>query len=242
MSIPSSRFGAERLLQGRCLHRRKVANNTYVERHPSTDGDTFALRLHATDVVRWLPNGDTVLSTGGWYTVTTKARINDALPGGWRLWSQRGRWMLSTGPWDNPVSFRFQDGITLHEDGTVSGEVPRTVQETEDAANAQMRKAVAAFVRSIKPEDIVRQFDDSAGDCFLCRFGDTGCLAEHVAERYFHLTLARRAIEARGYRSPDTILGMIYHDAKRGQVDTLLTDNLRKYLRKNLTTGAVAAK
>lgn len=52
--------------------RRKVANNTYLERHDGYIG----LRLHNTTIIRWYPNGRTTLTAGGWETPTTKDRIN----------------------------------------------------------------------------------------------------------------------------------------------------------------------
>lgn len=65
-------------LTGRCRERRKVGNNTYAERR----GDRIAIRLHSTDVVTFLPDGSIMLNTGGWYSVTTKDRMNSYLPGG----------------------------------------------------------------------------------------------------------------------------------------------------------------
>jgi hypothetical protein len=65
-------------LTGRCLERRKVANNTYAERR----WPDIAIRLHDTDVVTLHPDGSITLNTGGWYTVTTKDRLNSYLPFG----------------------------------------------------------------------------------------------------------------------------------------------------------------
>lgn len=64
---------------------RKVANNTYLER--KGDG-SISLRLHDTDVVNFRPDGSVAVDTGGWFTNTTRARINDVLPGGWQLYSE----------------------------------------------------------------------------------------------------------------------------------------------------------
>lgn len=41
-------------------------------------GDVI-LRLHQTDIVRVRPNGDVILSTGGWATLKTLSSMNDAL-------------------------------------------------------------------------------------------------------------------------------------------------------------------
>lgn len=75
------------------------------------DERSIALRLHETDVLTWhAPQGSgraltgadagtVTLDSGGWRTVTTKARMNDYLPPGWRLWSERGTWWLALRPW-----------------------------------------------------------------------------------------------------------------------------------------------
>ena len=87
-------------LTGRCSQSRKVANNTYLQRR----GDDIAVRLHNTDVVTFHADGTATLSTGGWFTVTTKARINDYLPGGIALSSVRGRWFLTVSmKWGSPA-------------------------------------------------------------------------------------------------------------------------------------------
>ena len=46
---------ATKLLTGRCRDRRKLENNTYLERHHEAPGeDSFAVRLHSTDVLLFL--------------------------------------------------------------------------------------------------------------------------------------------------------------------------------------------
>lgn len=73
---------------------KKIANNTYLVRR--NDG-AVAIRLHATDILTFRPDGSVVVKTNGWTSVTTKARINEYLPlrgifqraGAW-FWSVRG--------------------------------------------------------------------------------------------------------------------------------------------------------
>lgn len=52
---------------------RPVANNTYLVR---TDEDTVQLVFHNTAIVTYHRDGSQYLFTGGWWTVTTKERIN----------------------------------------------------------------------------------------------------------------------------------------------------------------------
>jgi hypothetical protein len=69
--------------------RRKIQNNTWVERR----GDDIAIRLHATDVILFKANGHVVLDTGGYFTHTTKDRINGHGP--IRVYSERGTWFIN---------------------------------------------------------------------------------------------------------------------------------------------------
>jgi len=70
---------------------RKLENHTYL--WPTRDG-SYAVRLHATDVVTIHADGTFTLDTGGWYTVTTKDRINRYSPA--RVYSERGVWCVWT--------------------------------------------------------------------------------------------------------------------------------------------------
>lgn len=63
---------------------RPVANNTRlvdtVVHTPTGRIEAIGVRLHDTIVVAYLPDGRTVLNTGGWFTVTTQDRINAFSP------------------------------------------------------------------------------------------------------------------------------------------------------------------
>jgi hypothetical protein len=99
-------------LTGRCKDRRKVANNTYLERR----ADSIALKLHNTDIITTYPDNTVTLNTGGWQTVTTKARMNEFLPFG-RIYQKDFIWYLSLGNVDHV----YDDGMKLSEtDCTVS--------------------------------------------------------------------------------------------------------------------------
>jgi hypothetical protein len=84
---PENYTAADALLQGRNLGGRKIDNNTRLIRR----AECIAIELHQTDVVQFFPNGSAVLNSGGWQTVTTKARINAA---GFSISSERGVWLV----------------------------------------------------------------------------------------------------------------------------------------------------
>lgn len=56
---------------------KKVGNNTYLVR---INPETIGVKLHNTIVVRIHSDGTYTLNSGGWRTVTTKARINEFCP------------------------------------------------------------------------------------------------------------------------------------------------------------------
>ena len=84
---------ADALLQGRCRERRKLENNTYLERK-TYPRDATAVRLHRTDVLTFYQDGRIEIDTGGWNTVTTRDRMNRYLPNPWRVGSERGTLVL----------------------------------------------------------------------------------------------------------------------------------------------------
>ena len=71
------------------------------------DGDNIALSYWGTDVVTWHPDGGFTLRSGGWYTVTTKARINAFTPVSVR--QRQHEWFVTTP--DGVVPFR--DGMRI---------------------------------------------------------------------------------------------------------------------------------
>ena len=57
------------------LDARKIANNTLAYRVPES-GTSF-IALHDTDVLAWGDHGVVAVDTGGYNTVTTRARLNE---------------------------------------------------------------------------------------------------------------------------------------------------------------------
>jgi hypothetical protein len=78
----------------------------------ATDG-TVSVRYHRTDVATLLPDGTVTLRTGGWQTVTTKRRINQALqffniPA--RVYAQRREWFVAP---HGQRGIAFADGMRI---------------------------------------------------------------------------------------------------------------------------------
>lgn len=87
----------------------KLAHNTYVvevegitPEHPG-----YAIRLHHTNIVTFYLDGTVKLNSGGYHTVTTKARMNEILqPLGLTIGQKKFNWYVyEIGQWDKPVEF-----------------------------------------------------------------------------------------------------------------------------------------
>ena len=72
-----------------------VAPNTF---QYSKNGETV-FRLHATDIVRRLPDGSVILNSGGFRTRTTKDRMSCLLPAGYSLYQLGGQWFINGIPY-----------------------------------------------------------------------------------------------------------------------------------------------
>jgi len=180
------RDASERLTRnGKPIPRRKVTNNTYLERR---DGDRIALRLHAIDVLTFAPDGTVTLDTGGWRTVTTKDRINYL--DGIRVYSDRGRWFVTIP--ELRETLPYFDGIRLRSviapDGSaaywqIDNPADAPDVHTQDAHNKAMRKRIAGYVRLYTDARIAElvagaQGGNHRGDCLFCQMGTTDAPAK----------------------------------------------------------------
>lgn len=183
---------------------RIIGNNT-LEVH-YTDG-RVAVRLHKTDVVTRMADGSTILDSGGWRTPTTKGRINDAIPRGWHVWAEKGTWYLydrsgkSGGEtYASATRHVFEDGITIHPDGTVTGAGMAPDKGVLKAAMAYSKAYMAAMAAGEVPAP-------SAGDCWYCHLvtddgrsmgevnKDPEHIRAHIRERYYVPSLLVRAVK-----------------------------------------------
>jgi hypothetical protein len=94
---------------------RKVENNTYL--HQLEDG-SIGVKLHETDVVIYRQDGTIQLNTGGWETVTTKARLNDYSPVG--IYQKKRVWFVTRFENGQHVELgKFTNGMVVTSNGEV---------------------------------------------------------------------------------------------------------------------------
>lgn len=221
-----------------------VASSTRLHdrEHQGILGGAVAVKYHDTDVVTYYADGSIRLDTGGWLTMSTRSRIEEYLPAGYRVASVKGRWYLMT--YEHTAtgsgSFAWLDGITIHADGTVTGFEPDAVVAEQDAANKALDKAVKGYVALITPEAVETAIAQQGGDCFLCMAGtsSTEHLVSHIEEGYVVCRLLANAVEAKGYQAGIYVVGAV----RGGFMLDTVRGVVRDYLRAALYQGAVATR
>lgn len=217
MTTVSTWFGADTFLHGgRRKTDRPIENNTRVVR---LSDERIAIRLHDTDVVIFDKDGSVELNSGGWLTVTTKARMNEFLGERGNVWSERGKWYV--GHW-NGNKTRFFDGIRIAADGTILNPPDPALERRKAEAEAKMRKRVDNYVNGYMKALAEGMPKPGAGDCWDCSMivssgpdkgkplgdlKDGDHLMSHLTERYYVPTLLWNAMQARGYRDVSAVMG-----------------------------------
>lgn len=193
--------------------RRKLQNNTYLERGPG--GEYYAIRLHRTLVVIFHRSGKVRLSSGGWRTPTTSSRIHNHMPDGWYVSSSRGTWYLIH---DTSIIERkewaFDDGITFFPSGKVRGNGidPRKI-DWEKRTKAYCRMYMRKLMEGKLPQD---------AQCHHCAQGGrnlkttTGHIEEHVRRRKYPASLVRSAIAMFGEPQDEWTLATSFAKNKHG--------------------------
>lgn len=215
---------ADNKLQGRNKDSRKLGNNTYLLRHE----DCISVRLHNTDIVKYYPDGSIELNTGGWNTLTTKARINEYAP--IRVYQEKGIWYLM------PDKTPFVDGMKVDSNGVVIGDIDHSIVNERK----ELIKKINKYCKAIRKLESIPEPNN--GDCWYClfkdtknskpmgeAFNDTQHLINHLDEMYIHGSLIMNALVWRGYRDPWMIVRMNLRDS--------IVNAVRDYLKRQLGLG-----
>jgi len=86
---------------------RTVDRNTLIVEMP--DG-SIGLKFHRTVILTYNVDGTMTVDSGGYRTSTTKERMNQALPDGFRIFAKRGTWYVDA---PNGETYEFQDGYKV---------------------------------------------------------------------------------------------------------------------------------
>lgn len=223
--IKSFETAAAYLERGRCKDDRPLPGKSTRLQYRA-NGD-IAVKYHKTDVVTYKPNGDIILNSGGYRTMTTKSRMNEYVPyfigdACLHVYQQDSVWYM--GRWAGG-RLLFQDGITIHPDGNISGAGNLGDVKKIQKLKKRIRKYARDFIDALVASDVP---PPSLGDCWYCTlrpavvedvqvspykgksasefydggsvpmgeaFGDTDHLTSHMGDKYYVPSLLTRAME-----------------------------------------------
>jgi|SRR5882724_8548968 len=208
---------------------RKLGNNTYLQKR----GENIAVKLHQTDVVTYTPNGEVILSSGGWKTVTTKDRINQFSPV--RIYQKNHVWHVG--------DHIFKDGMTIDASGTVKGADVYTPAK-ERVFQAQKRRLLK-YAKNFSNALIKGKVKSpSAGDCFFCSMkdeqgktiGDVSHFEQHMKENYFVPSLLYNALTETGASMyTKGSIGNVWRGEDKGEnIPSYVKEDVKKHVYKYL--------
>ena len=207
---------------------RKLGNNTYLQRRAN---DAIAVKLHSTDVVTFLPDGSTILDSGGWKTPTTKQRMNEYGPV--RIGQERSDWIVYGPGWTRAGLYR--DGMRIGPRGGLYG----LSSEVESKKRKKLRNKIATYSHECAAALPLEM--PGGGDCWDCSMfphPGTGHLEMHMREKYIVPTLVWKALEYVGYDSSRQIIhGVAFKHDGYVESDNLLSiarDAVRRAVAKYL--------
>lgn len=224
---------------------RPICNNTRLMKR----GESFAVRLHETDIITINPDNTFILKTGGWFTQTTKERLDCYAPV--RIFSDHGVWKVcarNQRPWGDGVRTElFQEGMMVTSRGKVtrnSGSTARNLKKISEQINHYVDGYCKHLVKEAQKHGAIPR--PGRGDCMACAFSTPEATKYgkfedpmghdhylmHFSQRYFVPSLLWNSVVERA-RNPEFLWSMIESGAKRGDVD-LARMTLRKFLRKRI--------
>ena len=177
---------------------RKIDNNTF----RYTVGEEEIVRLHNTDILTFR-DGGVEFNTGGWFTVTTKQRMNE-YQNIISIWQERGTWYFCLRNEPDRTKFVYRDGMWISHDGI---EMKGVGDEDSVKRQKKMTARINKFVNLIDDVEKVPQPD--GGDCWHCsmfdrdkhpREVDSSHILSHVMDGYLHGSLLYNAMRYAGWR------------------------------------------
>ena len=219
-------YSKARTIKG--IRRKRLERNTYLYK----EDDTFQVKLHNTFIVTIFPDNSCILNSDGWFTPTTKDRINRFSPDNISL-SQKNRvWYLDDGS-------EFFDGVIVASDGSPINPLSENETADLDKKRKKLNKMISDYIRGFWQAVKFGQVGyPSGGDCWYCcmvnengeSLGEMSShdhLIKHMEERYYVPSLLYNAFKE-SHQNPD----FIYQYTIQTKSDWHVRTTLRRYFQK----------
>ena len=181
------------------------------------------IRLHATDILTIRPDGSFMIDTGGWNTHTTRARLNDHLPRGWRVHTDRGSIHLTHGRYDEPgrSGAVFRKTVTVTKRGAIKPDVSPLAEE-------KLKKQIDAYMAAFRKRGLP-SIDDSGGDPWVIGAVSAETMLDWIKSRYVFRLMLILAFRHAGVA--DSGIGYCLHDYDHRGLDKFAYGRIRRYIR-----------
>ena len=207
-----------------------IGNNTRLYKR----GNSYAVRLHSTDVVTIHPDDTYTLNSGGWETVTTKQRINQYSPAS--VYSDRGTWLVG--------GCLFEVGMKVGSGGaSLNWLDPLEDTTLHYKLKDLVRNYINGFTEAIKAGTLD---NPSLGDCWLCcskkEFSaaaledhhkyierDVNHILHHFVESYYVPSLLANALQE--HDRSDCLMSTLWFYGTHRDHTNLARTALRRYFR-----------
>jgi hypothetical protein len=213
----------EFIAKGKNKESRKIDNNTVIR----LDNDNIIVKYHDTDICVISPDDTRTYYTNGFYTFTTKDRINNFMVKSFRLYQKNHIWYVWN--YDTKQEYLFDDGLTISAKGEISGY--KTSCKRDNVKIKQVNNYVKAYIDKLVKGKIDKP---GAGDCFYCQFHtqDNKSMGEvsdnqdhilsHMQEKYYVPSLLYNAVN----KYPVSQMAMWYLSSVWGYSDTEFPQNM----------------
>ena len=181
------------------------------------------IRLHDTDILTFRPDGSFTIRTGGFNTRTTRARLNEFLPAGWRVFADRGSIHLMHGRWDVPNRsvVVFRETVTVTKSGAIQPDISPGREE-------KLEKQIDAYMAAFRKRGLPGA-DDSGGDPWIFEHVDAETMRDWLRSRYVFRRMLVLAFRHAGIS--DSGIGYCLRDYDRRGLDDLAYGRIRRYIR-----------
>lgn len=183
------------------------------------------IRLHQTDILTIRPDGGFTICTGGFNTVTTRARLNAFLPAGWQVYTEAGRIHLRTYA-DNRPAVPFLESVEV----TAAGQV------LPDLAPADLdrdRKLIDSFMTAARKRGLPTA-EESRGDPWVIGAVSPETVRDWLESGYWTRTLYVLALRSAGISEQGVGLFLHMADNRGGALDSCDWGRVRRYIRRTL--------
>lgn len=204
-----------------------LANNTLVYK----DGITIQVQYH-NSVIAVLRDYETILSNDGYFTHTTKERLNWFLNlHGLAMSQDRGVWKVYQYKPDYKELGVFSGSCTIDSSGNVTG------LDSTGTERKEVLKAIKKFAHAYVNELIEGKIElPSGGDCWDClMFSKSRVswnhIASHIEESYYVPSLLVRAIEHKDVSIyAKGLLPKLWQGQEASERESFITDQYKKSL------------